>query len=256
MFLKSRDRIKKFYELITEANEFIKNEKYEDAIGLYNRINEAYNSIPTNMRTEALSKNLDKLNRELILYLKIKEINTLIMNKNFSRVPETIEYMNMIIFKLKEDTPKPVSLIKFGEEKIRYFKDLSEKEHEKHLFDIKYERIKDAIRKGDKKRAMLLFEDLKSKFKDVEKYGRVLDLFEKLEAVRKRLESPEPIRHKIHEYYEHTHFEKGKEPVKKVEKRIEQEKVRETNVEDELSQIHKLLDKNNVSEAKKLLKHL
>lgn len=253
MFLKSRERIKKFYELIAEANEFIKNGKYEDAIGLYNHINDAYESIPNAMKTEVLSQNLDKLNRELILYLKIKELGYMISNKNFTRIPETMEYMKQILNKLKEKDPKPISLIKFGEERIAYFNELSKKEQEKDLFNKKYERIKDAIRKGDKKRATLLFEDLKTKFKDVEKYGRALDLFEKLEAVRKRLENPEPIKHKINEYYEHTHFEEGKEPIKKIKKEEKREEIKEKRVEDELSQIHKLLEKNDVSNAKKLL---
>lgn len=255
MFLKSRERLKQFYRLVAEANELVKNEKYEDAIGLYNKINSAYEAIPNSMRTEALSQNLDKLNRELILYLKIKELGYMITNKNFEKIPETIEYMKLIIDKLKQQTPKPLSLIKLGDEKCNYFDELSKKEYEKDLFNKKYEKIKDAIRKGDKKRAMLLFEDLKLKLKDIEKYEKAIDLFEKLEAVRKRLESPEPVKHKVQEYYEHVHFEKKQAPIKKVEKKI-QEEVKETKVEDELSQIHKLLDKNNVSEAKKLLKHL
>ena len=179
------------------------------------------------------------------------------MNRNFSGIPETIEYMKTIINKLKEDVPKPISLIKFGEEKCVYYNELCNKEYEKHLFEKKYERIKDAIRKGDKKRAMLLFEDLKTKFKDVEKYGKALDLFEKLEAVRKRIESPEPIKHKIHEYYEHVHFDKKQAPIKKeVKKEIKQKDVKETKIEDELSQIRKLLEKNDVGGAKKLLKHI
>ena len=36
MFLKSRERVKKFYELVDKANEEIKNEKYDDAIGFIN----------------------------------------------------------------------------------------------------------------------------------------------------------------------------------------------------------------------------
>ena len=257
MFLKSRERIKKFYGLIADANELIKNEKYEDAIGLYNQTNSAYEAIPNSMRTEALSQNLDKLNRELILYLKIKELGYIISSKNFEKIPETIEYMRLIIDKLKQQTPKPVSLIKFGEEKCKYFDELSKKEYEKDLFNKKYEKIKDAIKKGDKKRALLLFGDLKLKLKDVEKYEKAIDLFEKLEAVRKRLESQEPVKHKIHEYYEHVHFDKKFGPEKKeVKKEIKKEEIEEKVVEDELSQVHKLLEKNDVNGAKKLLKHV
>ncbi|MBS3155231.1 hypothetical protein J4404_01895, partial [Candidatus Woesearchaeota archaeon] len=208
MFLKSRERVKKFYELVDKANEEIKNEKYDDAIGLYSLINQAYESIPKNMQSEEIAQKLDKLNRELILYLKIKEVHNLIANKNFSKVDDIINYMRLIINKLKEQQPMPISLIKFGEEKCRYYENLNRIESEKELFNKKYEKIREIIRKGDKKRAMLLFEDLKLRFKDIEKYGKALDLFEKLEAVRKKVESAEPFKHKAQEYYEHVDIEK------------------------------------------------
>lgn len=255
MFLKARDRIKKFYDLIAESNEFIKKEKYEDAIGLYNHINSAYESIPVTMRTEALTKNLDKLNRELILYLKIKEIQVLITNKNFSKIPEIIEYMGMIVNKLREDTPKPISLIKFGEEKISYYNNLHKQEYEKDLFNRKYERIRDAIKKGDKKRAFLLFEDLKTKVKDVEKYGKALELYEKIEKIREKIEKPELIKHKATEYYEHK-LPKKEEPKKEVKKEEKKEIIKEENPDQELSKIHDLLNKNQLEEAKKILKRL
>ncbi|MBU0929925.1 MAG: hypothetical protein KJ623_02540 [Nanoarchaeota archaeon] len=250
MFLKARDRIKKFYSLIAETDVLVKNERYEDAIGLYNEVNKAYESIPISMRTEALSQNLDRLNRELILYLKIKEIHTLISNKNFSRIDEMLEYIKMLIFKLKEQTPKPISLIKFGEDKYRYYGEMYKVEREKDLFNKKYERIKEAIIKGDIKRATLLFEDLKLKFKDVEKYGKALDLYGKLEQIRRKIENPETIKHKGVEYYNSK-----KEPVK--EKIIEKkEVVNEKTVDEELSEIHKLLKENDVSNAKRLFKRL
>ncbi|MDD5650336.1 MAG: hypothetical protein PHF86_07970 [Candidatus Nanoarchaeia archaeon] len=258
MFLKSRERVKKFYELVDNANYYITKEKYEDAIGLYNAINNAYNQIPASMQTEALSQSLDKLNRELILYLKIKEVHNLIANKNFSKIDDTLAYMKQIINKLKEQKPKPISLIRFGEEKCKYYEEFAKKEHEKELFNRKYEKIRETITKGDKKKATLLYEDLKSKFKDVEKYGRALDLFEKLEAVRKKVESTEPFKHKAQEYYETVHLEKKKEPVKEVPKEIpkKQVEIKEKTVEEELSEIHKLLKQNDVSNAKRLLKRI
>lgn len=254
MFLKSRERVKKFYALIAEANEYISKGKYEDAIGLYNTINTTYEGIPVSMKTEALSQNLDRLNRELILYLKIKEVHNLIANKNFSKIEDILNYMKLIIEKLKEQKPKPISLIKFGEEKLVYYKELAEKEHQKELFNRKYEKIREAIHRGDKKKAALLYEDLKLKFKDIERYGRALDLYEKLEDIRKRLENPTLIKHKAQEYYEHVHIEK-KEPIK-VKEQPKKEEIKEKNVEDELSKIRKLLKENDVDSAKRLLNRI
>lgn len=258
MFLKARDRIKKFYSLIAETDVLIKNEKYEDAIGLYNEVNKAYDSIPSTMRTEALSKNLDKLNRELILYLKIKEIHSLIATKNFSRINEMLDYIKMMIDKLKEQTPKPISLIKFGEDKCKYYENMYKVEYEKDIFNKKYERIKDAITKGDKKRATLLFEDLKLKFKDVEKYGKALDLYEKLEQIRRKIENPEIIKHKAVEYYERVPKKESVKEKSVKEKVAEkhQETVKEKSVDEEFSEIHKLLAENNVDSAKRLLKRI
>ena len=252
MFLKSRERVKKFYELVDKANEEIKNEKYDDAIGLYSLINQAYESIPKNMQSEEIAQKLDKLNRELILYLKIKEVHNLIANKNFSKVDDIINYMRLIINKLKEQQPMPISLIKFGEEKCRYYENLNRIESEKELFNKKYEKIREIIRKGDKKRAMLLFEDLKLRFKDIEKYGKALDLFEKLEQIKQKLEKEE-IKHQINYYYENKAEDIKEKPIKKEPVK---EEVKEKDVDEELSQIAKLLKSNDVNNAKRLFKKL
>ena len=252
MFLKSRERVKKFYELVDKANEEIKNEKYDDAIGLYSLINQAYESIPKNMQSEEIAQKLDKLNRELILYLKIKEVHNLIANKNFSKVDDIINYMRLIINKLKEQQPMPISLIKFGEEKCRYYENLNRIESEKELFNKKYEKIREIIRKGDKKRAMLLFEDLKLRFKDIEKYGKALDLFEKLEQIKQKLEKEE-VKHQINYYYENKAEDIKEKPIKKEPVK---EEVKEKDVDEELSQIAKLLKSNDVNNAKRLFKKL
>jgi len=164
--------IKRIYSYIAEINDYIAKQQYEEALVPYAKLSEL---VKGKELPEKLQNSIDKVSKELILYLEIKKVHNLLKSKLYSLVPDTLNFIEQIISTLETEKADK-QLIKFAKSKFQYYKNLYEKEKEHLEFEKHFKKIKKLLEQGEKEKALALVETLKHKIKSAPKYKKLIEL--------------------------------------------------------------------------------
>ncbi|MFA5176163.1 MAG: hypothetical protein WC413_02800 [Candidatus Nanoarchaeia archaeon] len=260
MFSRSKNRVKKFTELTKEIDGLINKSRYEDAIFYYAKANEVFDTIPNSLKTNELRQVLEDINRELILYMKVKELHILVSENKLARVPELIEDIEMIIKYIDENIPNKQNLIDFATEQLDSLRKKSNELHENLQFNSRHMNFHILIKRKDFKKARIEIAKLEELYRKVSFHRKKVFLFSKLQRLKDELRLAEgkeankiQVKHYLFEKHSTESIKPEYKEVLKPQAKIKKTVIIEQTPEEICDRVHKLLKKNNLKDAQKLI---
>ncbi|MDD5133091.1 MAG: hypothetical protein PHD81_02820 [Candidatus Nanoarchaeia archaeon] len=260
MFSRSKNRVKKFGELTKEIDKLIDKARYEDAIFYYAKANEVFDAIPASLKTNELRQILEDINRELILYMKVKELHILVSENKLARVPELIEDIEMVIKYINENIPNKQNLIDFATEQLDYLRKKSDELHENLQFNSRHINFHILIKRKDFTKARAEINKLEDLYRKVSFHRKKIFLFNKLQRLKDELRLAEgkeankaQVKHYLFEKHSTEFIKPEYKEVLKLKAKIKKTVIVEQTPEEICNRIHKLLKKNNLKDAQKLM---
>ncbi|MBS3161306.1 hypothetical protein J4476_01260 [Candidatus Woesearchaeota archaeon] len=143
-------RVREFNKLLRTSHDFIKENKFSEALEYYNLLNKHFNHIPKRNRTKEMSNGLNLVYEELRLYMRINEAYSLAKDGNFSKMNEELTIINDIVHDLKSERSSEIPpLLESTEKYFSFLKEVYNFNISKKSFIEHYNNINSDIKSMD-----------------------------------------------------------------------------------------------------------
>ncbi|MEK6955242.1 MAG: hypothetical protein AABW52_01145, partial [Nanoarchaeota archaeon] len=143
-------RVREFNKLLKTSHDFIKENKFSEALEYYNLLNKHFNHVPKAHRTKEMSDGLRLVYEELRLYMRINEAYSLAKKGDFSKMNEELNTINEIVHDLHSENSKEIPpLLESTEKYFTFLKEVYSFSVSKKSFVEHYNNINSDIENMD-----------------------------------------------------------------------------------------------------------